>query len=115
MNDLGEALTVNPDMLFMGGGNPARIPEMETIFKDRLLQVMSKQDELHKMFGIYQAPQGDGEFLQYIGYTDASLVEDFFIAAKPSIAFLDEHILTIMSTLINYTLARRCHFPLAMV
>ena len=29
MDDLGTALNENPDMLFMGGGNPGRIPEVE--------------------------------------------------------------------------------------
>ena len=34
--DLGDALRVNPDMLFMGGGNPAQIPAVTRIFADSL-------------------------------------------------------------------------------
>ena len=33
MEDLGSALNENPNMIFMGGGNPARIPEMEAVIK----------------------------------------------------------------------------------
>ena len=33
MDDLGTALNENPNMLFMGGGNPGRIPEVEQVFK----------------------------------------------------------------------------------
>ena len=29
MDDLGDALRNNPDMIFMGGGNPARIPAID--------------------------------------------------------------------------------------
>ena len=36
MEDLGSALNENPEMIFMGGGNPARIPEMEALFEQRL-------------------------------------------------------------------------------
>ena len=33
MDDLGTALNLNPDMLFMGGGNPSKIPALETVFR----------------------------------------------------------------------------------
>jgi len=41
MDDLGTALNENPDMLFMGGGNPGRIPEVEQVFKARLEKVLA--------------------------------------------------------------------------
>lgn len=66
MDDLGEALTVNPDMIFMGGGNPSRITEIEDIFTAKLQAVLADDKERHKLFGIYQPPQGDGEFLQVV-------------------------------------------------
>lgn len=63
MDDLGEALRVNPDMIFMGGGNPARIPEMERAFEQALHQVMQNPRELQQLLGVYQPPQGDAELL----------------------------------------------------
>ncbi|MEX1031891.1 MAG: valine--pyruvate transaminase [Cellvibrionaceae bacterium] len=66
MDDLGEALTNNPELLFMGGGNPARIPAAEAIFQNALHHILADQGKTHKMLGIYQSPQGDPEFLQGI-------------------------------------------------
>jgi len=62
MDDLGTALNENPDMIFMGGGNPGRIPEAEAIFKARLESVLADPAQLHSLMGIYQSPQGDKVF-----------------------------------------------------
>ncbi len=62
MDDLGTALNENPDMIFMGGGNPGRIPEAEAIFKQRLESVLADPQQLHSLMGIYQSPQGDKVF-----------------------------------------------------
>lgn len=66
MDDLGTALNGNPDMIFMGGGNPGRIPEAEAIFKKRLEAVLQDPQQLHSLMGIYQSPQGDKLFLNQI-------------------------------------------------
>lgn len=66
MDDLGEALTVNPNLLFMGGGNPARIPAAEAIFQNALHHILADETKVHKMLGVYQSPQGDPEFLEGI-------------------------------------------------
>jgi valine--pyruvate aminotransferase len=63
MDDLGEALRVNPDMIFMGGGNPAAIPAMETAFEDALRATLGDAQELRHLLGVYQPPQGDAELL----------------------------------------------------
>ena len=62
MDDLGNALSENPDMIFMGGGNPGRLHEVEAIFQQRLEAVMADSQQRHSLFGIYQSPQGDKEF-----------------------------------------------------
>ena len=62
MDDLGTALNENPDMIFMGGGNPGRIPEAEAIFRRRLESVLADPQQLHSLMGIYQSPQGDKIF-----------------------------------------------------
>ena len=74
MDDLGTALNENPNMIFMGGGNPGRIPEAEAIFKARLESVMADPQQLHSLMGIYQSPQGDKIFRQQI----ASLLKKEF-------------------------------------
>ena len=74
MDDLGTALNENPDMIFMGGGNPGRIPEAEAIFKARLESVMADPQQLHSLMGIYQSPQGDKVFRHQI----ASLLKKEF-------------------------------------
>jgi len=62
MDDLGSALNENPDMIFMGGGNPGRLPEVEAVFQQRLTEIMADPAQRHSLFGIYQSPQGDLEF-----------------------------------------------------
>jgi valine--pyruvate aminotransferase len=62
MTDLGEALNENPEMIFMGGGNPGRLQEVEAVFQQRLEHIMSDPEQRHSLFGIYQSPQGDREF-----------------------------------------------------
>jgi valine--pyruvate aminotransferase len=64
MSDLGSALNENPDMIFMGGGNPGRLLEVEAIFQQRLEEIMADPGQRHSLFGIYQSPQGDREFRQ---------------------------------------------------
>lgn len=63
MDDLGEALRVNPEMIFMGGGNPARIPAMEQVFEDALHATLANPQQTHQLLGVYQPPQGDAELL----------------------------------------------------
>jgi len=66
MDDLGSALNENPDMLFMGGGNPGRLQEVEAVFQQRLEDVMNDPAQRHSLFGIYQSPQGDKDFREQI-------------------------------------------------
>lgn len=66
MDDLGTALNENPDMIFMGGGNPGRIAEVEQVFRSRLETVLADPAQLHSLMGVYQSPQGDKNFLEQI-------------------------------------------------
>ncbi len=66
MDDLGSALNENPDMIFMGGGNPGRLPEVEAVFQKRLEKIISDPKQRHSLFGIYQSPQGEKEFRDQI-------------------------------------------------
>lgn len=66
MDDLGSALSENPEMIFMGGGNPGRLLDVEAVFQKRLEAIMDNPAHRHSLFGIYQSPQGDLEFRQQI-------------------------------------------------
>lgn len=66
MDDLGEALRVNPDMIFMGGGNPASIPAMEHAFEAALQTTLNDPHQAQQLFGVYQPPQGDAAVLDAI-------------------------------------------------
>ncbi|MDG1694553.1 MAG: valine--pyruvate transaminase [Porticoccaceae bacterium] len=59
MQDLGSALNENPNMIFMGGGNPARIPEMEAVFKAQYKKLIESSEQLYSTAGVYQSPQGE--------------------------------------------------------
>ena len=63
MEDLGVALNVNPDVLFLGGGNPAQIPEVEQCVAQHLQKIATNPDVLHKLLGIYQSPRGSETLL----------------------------------------------------
>ena len=66
MEDLGTALNENPEMIFMGGGNPARIPQMEALFKQRLQSIAGDSKQLAGMTGVYQSPQGELSFRRQV-------------------------------------------------
>ena len=71
MKDLGSALNENPDLIFMGGGNPARIPQIEDYFHQRLKQVAESENERFNLLSVYQSPQGElqlrKEMADYLG------------------------------------------------
>ncbi|GAB2191080.1 valine--pyruvate transaminase [Sessilibacter sp. MAH1] len=64
MDDLGKALTTNPEMLFLGGGNPAQIPEIEQEIQQALETLVKKTGGVGRLCSNYQSPQGDPSFLK---------------------------------------------------
>jgi valine--pyruvate aminotransferase len=62
MDDLGQALSAGERMLMLGGGNPARIPEMEAKFREHM-RLAIERGELEALIGSYDAPQGHRRFL----------------------------------------------------
>lgn len=145
MDDLGEALAQGGDFLMLGGGNPARIPEVEALFRERMREMLDGGDGFGELIGRYDAPQGNAPFIEaltgllnerfgwkletknvaltsgsqtsffflfnllagtgtdgrlrkillpmtpeYIGYADAGVEENLFVASKPSIELIGE-------------------------
>ncbi len=66
MADLGEALHTNPNMISMGGGNPSRIPTVEEIYRDLLVNLLSAPNGAYNILGKYQPPQGDEQLLKQL-------------------------------------------------
>jgi valine--pyruvate aminotransferase len=66
MQDLGSALNENPNMIFMGGGNPARIPQMEAVFETQYKKLIESSEQLYSTTGVYQSPQGEQGFRREI-------------------------------------------------
>jgi valine--pyruvate aminotransferase len=65
MEDLGEALdSGGPDLIMMGGGNPAHVPEVEAVWRRRLQEILTEPGALETMLGDYDAPSGKRRFLE---------------------------------------------------
>ncbi|AWB66909.1 valine--pyruvate transaminase [Saccharobesus litoralis] len=68
MADLGNALNVNPNLLFLGGGNPAKVDEFELLVSQLLSEIAQDPQALHKLVGVYQSPQGAEDFIQQLSH-----------------------------------------------
>jgi valine--pyruvate aminotransferase len=66
MEDLAEALSTRPDMVFMGGGNPGRIPHVESGYQQGVEAVRDDPAARHRLLGVYQSPQGDADFREQV-------------------------------------------------
>ncbi len=62
MDDLGQAMAGDGQMLMLGGGNPAYIPAMQAQFRQRMEQILQNGDEFERMVGNYDPPQGKQSF-----------------------------------------------------
>ncbi len=68
MDDLGHALTQNPEMRMLGGGNPAAVPGMQALIRARMHELLAEDDGavFDRMMGNYDGPQGNPRFLRAI-------------------------------------------------
>jgi valine--pyruvate aminotransferase len=64
MDDLGRAMSETPGMCMMGGGNPARIPAVESVWRARMREVMDDGDRYERMLANYDTPQGQPQFIR---------------------------------------------------
>ena len=62
MEDLGQANSSdNPNILMLGGGNPALIPEANALFVNEL-QALISSTKVDQMIGLYDGPYGNDAF-----------------------------------------------------
>jgi valine--pyruvate aminotransferase len=62
MDDLGQAITAEPGMRMLGGGNPAAVPEMQRLLQERMRELLEEGDSFNRMLGNYEPPQGSSRF-----------------------------------------------------
>ncbi|PID72076.1 MAG: valine--pyruvate transaminase [Desulfobulbus propionicus] len=63
MSDLGIAATED-GMIMMGGGNPGYIQQIQEIIRTQLQTIIDDDEQLRKLVGIYDPPQGEKGFIQ---------------------------------------------------
>ncbi len=63
MDDLGKPLPKGVPVYRLGGGNPARVPEMEEAFRAEITALLQNEDSFEKAIALYDAPQGKQAFL----------------------------------------------------
>ncbi len=63
MDDLGRAMTIRPDMLMLGGGNPAHVPDMQALWRTQMDRLMADGDAFERLLANYNPPQGNPRFL----------------------------------------------------
>jgi alanine-alpha-ketoisovalerate/valine-pyruvate aminotransferase len=66
MDDLGRALTTDPGMRMLGGGNPAHIGAVDAVWRRRMGELMADGDALERMLGNYDPPRGNPVFLEVL-------------------------------------------------
>ncbi len=64
MDDLGRAVTLQPDMRMLGGGNPAAVPAMQQLWRERMQSLLTAGTPFDRMLGNYDPPQGNPPFLR---------------------------------------------------
>jgi len=62
MEDLGIATAAENEALLLGGGNPGKIPEMQSLLRSRLADVAASDISTDQMFCNYPHPKGDVAF-----------------------------------------------------
>lgn len=63
MEDLGEALASGGEQVRMlGGGQPAHIPEINSLWRHRMEEILAAPGELEHMLGNYEGPAGNFRF-----------------------------------------------------
>ncbi|MFP4331338.1 MAG: valine--pyruvate transaminase [Alkalispirochaetaceae bacterium] len=63
MDDLGKAMAGSEKKYMLGGGNPARIPEMSAVWRRRMAEILEEGDEFERMVANYDTPAGRPSFL----------------------------------------------------
>jgi valine--pyruvate aminotransferase len=67
MDDLGHAMaSASPELKMLGGGQPAKIPEMEAVWRQRLVEILAEPGGLDRALTTYDPPGGNPLFLEAV-------------------------------------------------
>jgi valine--pyruvate aminotransferase len=67
MDDLGHALASGgPDVKMLGGGQPARIPEVNALWRRRLQELLDEPGGLDRALTSYDPPRGNPRFIEAV-------------------------------------------------
>lgn len=66
MDDLGDALAQQGDILMLGGGNPAHIGEVQCHFRQSMMAMLQNGDRFERAVGDYDPPEGSTHFIQAV-------------------------------------------------
>ena len=66
MNDLGKPLPAGIPAYRLGGGNPARIPAVETAYRRSMQNMLSDGESFENVLAHYDAPQGRVSFIEAV-------------------------------------------------
>ena len=68
MDDLGIALAggESSGMLMLGGGNPAHVPEMQAVWRERLGEIIADEPFCDQMLANYDGPAGSPQFRESV-------------------------------------------------
>jgi len=64
MEDLGDAMSGNNDILMLGGGNPSHIPEVQKYYYERMQRILETPSLFNHVIGDYDPPKGDKPFIE---------------------------------------------------
>jgi valine--pyruvate aminotransferase len=62
MDDLGDAFSVAPDLRMLGGGQPAAIPQMQSLWRERMRELLEDSGRLDRALLNYDPPAGNPLF-----------------------------------------------------
>ncbi len=62
MADLGEALSSDEPVLMLGGGNPAKIPQVQQVLRQRMYDILLDEERFDSIIGDYAPPAGNLAF-----------------------------------------------------
>jgi valine--pyruvate aminotransferase len=64
MEDLGKPLPAGVTPRMLGGGNPARIPEIDAVYRREMTALLARGNEFEEAVGRYDSPQGRVSFIE---------------------------------------------------
>ncbi len=68
MDDLGAAQSQAQEILMLGGGNPAHIPQVERCLRQSMTALLADGNRFEHAVGSYDPPEGSAEFVEAVAH-----------------------------------------------